>query len=393
MGGGGEDAGAGGADRVAERDARAVGVEPLVGGVDLPLAQDGEDLGGEGLVELDQADLVEGEPGPIEGGAAGEDGPDAHPLGLAAGDGPRLERQQRSQATLLGLGPSGHDAHRGAVVLAGRVAGGDRRLLVDVQPDRAQRGELLQRDVGTRVLVAVDDDIGLAAAAGDGHWDQLVGELAGLVGGHGPLVGAQRELVLLLAPDAVVTTQVLRGLDHAAGERVVLAARGLASPVEAIEQLDAALLDPAAQPERVVLDVGHRLRAAGHDEVRGAGGDRARGVQDRLKARPAAAVDLETGDAGAEAGVEGRDAADRGVLAARVAVTEDDVVDVALLEAGALDQLAQDRRGEVGRGQRRQGAEEPADRGAEGLADDDVVGGAAHALDRTRAVMTLEVFI
>jgi hypothetical protein len=75
-------------------------------------------------------------------------------------------------------------------------------------------------------------------------------------------------------------------------------------------------------------------------------------------------------------------------IAVRVAVAEDDVVDVALLEAGALDQLAQDRRGEVGRRQRCQGAEEPADRGTEGLADDDVVGGAAHAFDRTPAVMT-----
>ena len=43
--GGGEDAGAGGADRVAQRNAGAVGVDPLVERVGLPLAQDGQYLG------------------------------------------------------------------------------------------------------------------------------------------------------------------------------------------------------------------------------------------------------------------------------------------------------------------------------------------------------------
>jgi hypothetical protein len=39
--GGGEDAGAGGADRVAQGNTGAVGVEPVIERVDLPLAQDG----------------------------------------------------------------------------------------------------------------------------------------------------------------------------------------------------------------------------------------------------------------------------------------------------------------------------------------------------------------
>ncbi|UUZ60341.1 hypothetical protein [Nocardioides sp. B-3] len=49
-----------------------------------------------------------------------------------------------------------------------------------------------------------------------------------------------------------------------------------------------------------------------------------------LETGAAAAVELESGDARAEAGVEGGDPADRGVLAAGVAVARDDVVDVAL---------------------------------------------------------------
>ena len=58
---GGREAGAGAAERVAEGDRAAVDVEALL--VDPELADAGEDLGGEGLVELDQVDLVEPEAG------------------------------------------------------------------------------------------------------------------------------------------------------------------------------------------------------------------------------------------------------------------------------------------------------------------------------------------
>src|SRR4051794_31322201 len=86
--GGGEDAGAGGSDGVAEGNAGAVGVEPVIERVDLPLAQDGEDLGGERLVEFDEVDLVEGEVGAVEGRRGGADWADAHDFRAAAGDRP-----------------------------------------------------------------------------------------------------------------------------------------------------------------------------------------------------------------------------------------------------------------------------------------------------------------
>ena len=54
---GGGEAGAGAAEGVAEGDRAAVDVELLL--VDAELAGAGEDLGGEGLVELDQVDVVE----------------------------------------------------------------------------------------------------------------------------------------------------------------------------------------------------------------------------------------------------------------------------------------------------------------------------------------------
>ena len=208
-------------------------------GVDLPLAQAGEHLGGERLVELDQVDLVEGEPGAVEGRGGRGDRADAHHLGADAGDGPRLQGEQRAQPAALGLLAGGHDAHRGAVVLAAGVAGGDGGLGVDLLAHRPQRGQLLEGGLGAGVLVAVDDDVGLAAAARDGDRHELVGEPAGLVGGAGPLLGADRELVLLLARDVVLAAQVLGRLEHAAGDRVVLAAGGLAGADQAVHQLDA----------------------------------------------------------------------------------------------------------------------------------------------------------
>ena len=63
-----QDADAGRADRVAERDAGAVDVEPVVDLVELhaPARQHREHLHREGLVDLDQVEVVEAEPGPRE---------------------------------------------------------------------------------------------------------------------------------------------------------------------------------------------------------------------------------------------------------------------------------------------------------------------------------------
>jgi hypothetical protein len=79
--GGSEDAGAGGADRMAQRNSGTVGADALVERLDLPLVQDGRYLGGESLVELDEVDLVGRETDLIQSGPGGADGADAHDLG------------------------------------------------------------------------------------------------------------------------------------------------------------------------------------------------------------------------------------------------------------------------------------------------------------------------
>ena len=69
----GGEAGAGAAERVAEGDRAAVDVEALL--VDSELADAGEHLRGEGLVQLDQVDLVELEAGGGEGPGIASTGP------------------------------------------------------------------------------------------------------------------------------------------------------------------------------------------------------------------------------------------------------------------------------------------------------------------------------
>src|SRR6185312_6267047 len=64
------------AERVAEGERATVDVEAFL--VDAQLADAGEDLGGEGLVQLDQVDLVEAEPGGGERPRHRLDRADAH---------------------------------------------------------------------------------------------------------------------------------------------------------------------------------------------------------------------------------------------------------------------------------------------------------------------------
>ena len=198
----------------------------------------------------------------------------------------------------------GHDAHRRTVVLAGRVAGGDGGFGVELGADRPQRGDLLEGDVGTRMLVAVDDHVGLATLAGDGDRHQFVVESARLMCGDGALVRPDRQFVLFLARDSIFAAQVLCGFDHPAVDGMACAACGFAGAVEAVEKIDPALAHAGAQTQRVVLDIGHRLCPAGHDDSGGAGGDLAGRVEHRLQARPTAAVDLQTRHPGTQTRIE-----------------------------------------------------------------------------------------
>src|SRR5688572_10602616 len=70
----GRELGAGAAERVPESDRAAVHVHPLR--IEAQRLDDGEGLGGEGLVQLDEVDLGEGETGLLQGPGDGLDGAD-----------------------------------------------------------------------------------------------------------------------------------------------------------------------------------------------------------------------------------------------------------------------------------------------------------------------------
>ena len=126
---------------------------------------------------------------------------DAHDARVDARDGAADERAERLDAELARLLLRRDHERRRAVVDARRVAGRDRAALAE---RRLQRGELLERRVGTRMLVArhVADR------------DELVVEAARLVGGRPAPLRLERERVLILARDAPALGDVLARLAH-----------------------------------------------------------------------------------------------------------------------------------------------------------------------------------
>ena len=173
-----------------------------------------------------------------------------------------------------------------------------------VPPSREGRLEArqrLERGVGARVLVAVDDErLALPLRHGDRH--DLVGEPAGLDGGDGPLLALERERVLALARDAPALGDVLGGLAH----RVRVVPLGQARVDEPPAEGRVGHLAVAAVVGRLGLELdvrraGHRFDAAGDEHVAIADRDRVRRRVDRLEAGAAQPVDGQPADLDREA--------------------------------------------------------------------------------------------
>src|SRR5687767_10478010 len=99
----GHDPAAGGADRVANRDAGAIGIEAVeVIVLEAPFAGNGQYLGSEGFVQLDDVHVLEAQAGATEGFGRGRDRADAHVGRVNAGDSPGHELSHRLEAELGG---------------------------------------------------------------------------------------------------------------------------------------------------------------------------------------------------------------------------------------------------------------------------------------------------
>src|SRR5882757_6524497 len=138
----GEDADAGRADRMAERDARSVDVEAIeVGGGEIPFPGHREHLRSERLVQFDQIDVGQVETGSLQGLGGGRYRADAHDLGADPGGRPTDQAGQGAKSQFDGTFLGGDHADGGAVVLTAGVAGGHGRLRVLADHDGSQRGQ------------------------------------------------------------------------------------------------------------------------------------------------------------------------------------------------------------------------------------------------------------
>ena len=165
---------------MAQRDRAAVDVDLVQG--QAHVLDEAQHDGGERLVDLDQVDVVDGQPGLGERLAGGGRGAGEHDGGLGAGDGGGDDPGARGQPVALAdlLGADGDQ--RGAVDDAGGVARVvdvvdlldpvvllqrhrvEAAQLADVGEGRLELGEGVGGGAGAHVLVVVEDDQAVAVA-------------------------------------------------------------------------------------------------------------------------------------------------------------------------------------------------------------------------------------
>ena len=343
---------------MAEGDGAAVDVDLV--GVPAEVLVHREGLGREGLVGLDQVEVVDRPAGLLQSRTAGRDRAGAHDRRIDAAGRPGDDPGQRRDPA-AGRGLRRHQDHGGgAVVDPAGVAGGHRAFLVEGRP---QLRQALGRGAVLGILVAVDDDVALSGL--DRHRDDLVLEAPGGLGGLGLLLRAGGEGVLLVAGQLPLARHVLGRVAH------VVAVDGAPQSVleHGVEELDVAHLGAVAQ----VRDVGrlaHALLAAGDDDVGVAQLDGLVAQRDAAQAGATELVDLVGGALDRDAGLDRRLA--RRVLAGAGGqdLTQDRLVDLLGVDFGPLHRFLDRHGAQIGRGDARKSPVERADRRTRRPGDD-----------------------
>ena len=269
----------------------------------------------------------------------------------------RDDRGQRLEPAPLRELLRAHDDAGGAVVDAGRVAGRDRPFGIH---RGLQGGELLERRVAAHRLVG--------RHLADGN--DLVVEAARVLRRRGALVRAKRPRVLVLARDAELAGDLGRLLHHVQ----LVERRAQPVPDHQVDERPVAHPVALSRLRQRVRRVRHRLHAAGDDDLDVAGADHRVGDLDRADRGGADLVHRVGRDVDRDPGADRR-LARRSLSGAGLQhLAHDHVVDLAALEADALEARADRDRAELGRGIRGEAAVELAERRPD-RGDDD---GAAH---------------
>ena len=268
---------------MAAGDRAAVRVQPLVLGRDAHAVAPAQHLHGERLVQLEEADVVDAEAGPLEHGLRRRDGAEPHQLRLDARVGEAGEPHLRLEAELLDRPLRGEDAGRRSVRQPGGVAGGDAAARTE---GRRKAREALHRRVRPEELVAVGHLP--AFVREDGHRDDRLA--------HDPVL--PRCGCALLRADGEGVRVLLRQLREAVvqilGRRAHRHGGGVDEPLG-----DEARVEVDVLAHRVVA---HVLDPAGQDDVGGAEADLAGAGRHRGERACAHAVDREARDGVRDAG-------------------------------------------------------------------------------------------
>ena len=248
---------------------------------------------------------------------------------------------EHRQPVCFGVRERRDDDGGSAIVERARVAG--RHGCVVALPERgAELGEHAGRGVGARTFIRVDH--GVALLAGDGHRDDLVLELARLLGCHRLHVRQRGELVLLRAGDLRLLRRILGVAAH------VDVARRAPEPIadHAVHHLLIAELHAVAHAVDVVRRVGHRLHPAGDDDFGVARLDGLGREHHGLEPGAADLVDGHGADTRGNARLEHRLPRRRLPHAALHDIAHDDFFHVGHGDTGALKRGADRRGAELG---------------------------------------------
>ena len=172
--GGQGQAGTGGAERVANGDGAAVGVQARVIKGDAELLAAAQYLGGKGLVDLDDVHVVQAQPGAAESFLAGFNRTQTHDAGGNAGDSTAENPCPGLERILLANGFATDQQRSGTVIDAGCITGGDHA----VGKQRTQAGKGSQITLWARVLVLINQSGRLLAALTDFDRQDFIGKEA-----------------------------------------------------------------------------------------------------------------------------------------------------------------------------------------------------------------------